>query len=164
MAHSALLLLVTWGALLPTCGSTRAQAISHAPVHRIPLAAHSFRNGKTIHFPDGEVVALLTFKPVHTRGMTSYPGGPPLRLPHGYEVVETTWAVHNTTRQVIGIKTWRATSLGKVSAMFVTGNAAELGTVQPGATWRYDWLFIVADTGRVAIYYGPFRAHWLPRG
>jgi hypothetical protein len=164
MARWALLLLSTWTLFAHERGSASAHWSIHALGSTVALAPSPFRNGRTIVFPDGEAITLLTFKPIRTRNLTWYPGGPPLRPPHGYEVVETRWAVRNTTEHVIEIKTWRATSRGRTSAMFITGNAGEPGLVPSGKTQRYHWMFIVAKTGRVVVHYGRFHAHWLPRG
>jgi hypothetical protein len=121
-----------------------------------------FHGGKTLRFPNGLAITLLTFKPA--TGLTQNPGGPPLRPPHGYQFVATTWEVRNTTNHRVAIASWVARSRGLRSREFVIGNAGQMGLIPARTTVRYYWLFEVARVGRVSIYYGSFRAHWLSRG
>jgi hypothetical protein len=158
------LLVATCSGLLGAGGPFGPQPAFGAPTRTAPLTRALFHGGRTIRFPDGVVIALLHYETVRTRGLSWFPGGPPMRPPHGYRVVATTWTVRNTTTHMISIRTWRAKSRGKSSAMFITSNASEMGTIQPGTTQQYWWDFIVAGTGSVALCYGQFRAHWLPRG
>jgi hypothetical protein len=124
--------------------------------------AAGFRGGRTIHSPDGLTIRLLLFQPVSD--LQAFPGGPPLLPRKGYIFVGTRWSVRNITSHTVTIKTWKARSRGMWSSAFITGNAPEPDLVLPEATNQYFWLFQVARTGRVAIFYGSFPARWLPRG
>jgi hypothetical protein len=122
----------------------------------------AFRGGKTFHFPNGLAITLLSYKPA--TGLTQLPGGPPLRPHNGYRFVSTTWVVRNTTNQTVTVASWVAKSRGMTSRGFITGNAGESALVGPRTKALYYWLFEVARVGKVAIFYGASRAHWLPRG
>jgi hypothetical protein len=157
-AMLAALVLLSVG-LAPTTAGAQEQG-NHLSGHNGSSAG--FHGGKTLRFPNGLAITLLTSEPA--AGLTQYPGGPPLRPRHGYQFVTTTWEVRNTTNHTVTIASWVARSHGMLSRDFVTGNAGQMGLVPARATVRYYWLFEVASVGRVRISYGSFRPHWLLRG
>lgn len=130
------------------------------PLARHRTAASEFHHGKTILFPDGLVITLSSYRPII--GLTQFPDGPPLRPRRGYTFVATAWIVRNATKRTVTVAAWVAKSRGLWSSGFSTGNAAQFTLLAPGVTNQYFWLFEVATVGRVAIFYGPFPAHWLP--
>jgi hypothetical protein len=121
-----------------------------------------FRNGRTVHFPNGLVITLSSYRPV--KGLVYYPGGPPYLPRKGDKFVLTWWLIRNTTHHEIRLGIWMAHSRGVNSTEFIQGNAANLGTILAGETITQGWYFEVARAGRVAIFYDHFHDHWLPRG
>jgi hypothetical protein len=166
MKRVALFLLSILPFLVPSSARARTDAgITVGAVSQTALngdRADAFRGGRTIHFPDGLAITLVLYQPV--TGLTAFPGGPPLRPRSGYRFVITSWSARNTTRHTVFIKAWVARSRGMWSREFVTGNGGQGALIASGATELYSWEFQVARGGRVAIVYGPFPAHWLPRG
>jgi hypothetical protein len=166
MKRIALFLPLIFTFLLPT--AVRAQThelvttgiVSRAPVNRVADAG--FRHGRTIGFPNGLAITLSSYEPV--TGLTQFPGGPPLRPHRGYRFVITSWLIRNTTHYTVRLGIWVARSQGMNSPGFVTGNAANFGTLPAGGSVSQTWLFEVAKSGRVAIYYDRYPDSWLPRG
>jgi hypothetical protein len=153
-------LLVLLSVRLSTTAASARQSGTYLPNRTDTRAA--FRGGKTLHFPDGLAITLLTYRPV--TGLSAFPGGPPLRPRKGYQFVTTIWLAQNTTKHEVTVGSWVARSRGMSSRGFSTGNGVEIGLIMPRAKMQYYWLFEVARVGRVGIFYGAFRVHWLPRG
>lgn len=166
MKRIALFLPLILPFLLPTAvrARTHGHSISHivsrAPVNRVMDAG--FRHGRTIDFPNGLAITLSSYEPV--TGLTQFPGGPPLRPHRGNRFVITGWLIRNTTYHTVRQSTWVARSQGMNSVGFVTGNAPYSITFAAGGSVTEAWLFEVAKSGRVAIYYDHYPDPWLPRG
>jgi len=161
MRRASVIALLTFLVVGSSTTATSAQQLRISPSQRIS-AIVGFRGGKTIQFSDGLVITLLAYRPVHG-GLTSFPGGPPLRPRKGHEFVTTTWLVRNITHHTVTIETWVAKSRGMQSREFTTGNAGQAGNIGPGVTAQFYWFLEVAMVGRVAIFFGSFGSHWLPR-
>jgi hypothetical protein len=129
MKRTALLLLLTLLFLVPplvvppVLARTDAGTASLAArkSHRVA----GFRGGKTISFPDGLAITLLSYGPV--TGLTFTHFNIPLRPRSGYRFVTTTWLVRNTTDHTVGIKTG-CRGTGSRSTSRTLGNGARRRT------------------------------------